>query len=396
MNINLKNMNMLMYQKIDKLIKDRILFGKRIVIFGLNSSSYGAKAHLEHKGYKIYAYIDNDEKKRCEYNKKADELKAYSPEALLKEYCEDIIVLIASKYFEEMSAQLEKMGYIVNKQIYQIADFYSLDSILKSIGEPQLPIMSDTEVKESQLKMLNYVKEICEINQLRYYLCGGTLIGAIRHKGYIPWDDDIDFIMPMPDYKKFLDIVKNDDRYECLSIYTNPDEYYLFSAKLLDKSTMALNWEYPLLSTTGVFIDIFPTSGLPDDPKDRNAFYIKLKNLHIEFTKTYVDYDCNSNETQLRRKKLRNDIIAMMEQYDYESSEYIGYLLSRYKDKEIMPRNIYSSSVNVIFEGQYYSAPIGYDDYLTRLHGDYMSFPPIENRKSLHNCKFYRTGGIDR
>lgn len=397
MKINLENMNMLMYQKIDSLINADILHEKQIVIFGLNSSSYGAKEYLEYRGYKTYAYIDNDEKKRIEYNKTAVEIKAYPPEGLLQKYCKNTIVLIASKYFEPMSAQLEKMGYLVNKQIYQIADFYSLDSILKNVGEPQLPVMSDSEVKKSQLKMLNYIKKICEANQLRYYLCGGTLIGAIRHKGYIPWDDDIDIIMPMPDYKKFLELVKKDDKYEALSIYTHPDEYYLFAAKLLDRSTLALNWEFPLLSTTGVFIDIFPTSGLPDNAEDRKEFYIKVKNLHTEFTKTYVDYNCDSEKICLRRKKLRSDIITMMEQYDYESSEYIGWLFSRYKDKELMPREIYNSSIPVLFEGEYYSAAIGYDDYLMRIHGDYMSFPPVKDRKSLHNCKFYQMeAGADK
>ena len=113
--------------------------------------------------------------------------------------------------------------------------------------------MTIEELRKIQIEMLEHIDTICEKHNLKYFLLGGTLIGAIRHKGYIPWDDDIDICMPREDYKKLIEIIntQEDNKYTILNPYENEDYYYFFS-KMVDNDTILIEdnynrikeWEY--------------------------------------------------------------------------------------------------------------------------------------------------------
>lgn len=117
--------------------------------------------------------------------------------------------------------------------------------------------MTLQELHEVQLAMLDAVDNYCRLNHLRYSLGGGTLLGAVRHHGYIPWDDDIDIMMPRPDYEKFMRYFKHE--YYKLYDYRTDDTCGFSFAKLIDTRTIVQ--EYTI--TYSVFIDIFPIDGLP-------------------------------------------------------------------------------------------------------------------------------------
>lgn len=407
--IAIENVNKFMFEKIEELEKKGYFKEKKIVLFGLNTSSYAAKRFLEEKGYSVYAYIDNDQKKRDDLNEYLDDImprhmnltdyayviqnviRAYKPEELCSQYDDKLVILIASKYYRAMCEQLEKMGYQENKHIFQTVDFFALDGILKQDTSVQgLRELEPSEIKQIQIRIAEYLKETCKKHNLRYYMTGGTLLGAVRHKGYIPWDDDIDMTMPMPDYLKLLDILKDNKHYEILSIYNYPDTYFNFFMRLIDKSTLMKTWEYPFLMTTGVSIDVFPLIGLPESKKDVQAFFNRIRNLNTRYVSSFISFSEENEGVKQYREKLRKEVIQMMEQYDFDQCEQAGYILSRYWEKDIMPKSIYEDEVEMKFEDTTFAAPRGYKEYLERIFGDYMKLPPESEQKPHHNYAAYR------
>ena len=124
------------------------------------------------------------------------------------------------------------------------------------MGEKQIP--ADV-IKEIELSILDYIDDVCKTNHIKYYLAYGTLLGAIRHKGFIPWDDDIDIYLLRDDYMKFVKIVneQRNDRYEILSIY-NDDSYNYEFAKVIDKRTALNASNFIINKKEGVWVDVFP------------------------------------------------------------------------------------------------------------------------------------------
>ena len=257
------------------------------------------------------------------------------------------------------------------------------------------------EQKKIELDILKYTKKICDKNNLRYYLAGGTLLGAIRHKGFIPWDDDIDILMPRPDYEKFSEIMKNENNRYLLLTPEQDDYYYLFN-KLVDKNTI-LNeyWTNPI-KNMGVYIDIFPLDGFPDDEKEYNIYADKLLKEYNDLTNSRIDgykmaiyrwkrvvkciikYPLYFAKKIIPWKKRQLNLIDNMKKYKYEDSKNVAFILSAYKKKEILNKKIYDDIILVQFEDEKFNAPSGYDDYLKALYGNYMELPPIEKRKTHH------------
>ncbi len=406
MKIQMENVNDYMFRNIDGLIDSQKLEGKKIVLFGLNTSSYAAKSYLESKGRSVYAYIDNDKRKVEEMTEFLNDVLprhmnagscadmqreivgAYFPEQLLGEFDDDVVILIASKYYVQMCEQLQNMGYEENKHIFKTVDFYGLEDLIKDFSPGvEYREMTTEEVRHCQIGILKKVRQVCEEHGLRYYLCGGTLIGAVRHKGYIPWDDDIDVIMPYSDYLKFLELMKDDQEYVVSSQYTMPEKCFSFFGRMIDKRTVMKWWEYPFLTTSGVNIDIFAISGVPEKSEDIEHFYNKVRRLNTKYMETYLEME--QTEALLeKREVLRKEILRMLEMYDFDSSEK-AFCISKYKEKEILPVSIYRDKIKMQFEDDEYDVAAGYDMYLKSLYGDYMKLPPANQQVGCHNYKAF-------
>jgi lipopolysaccharide cholinephosphotransferase len=133
--------------------------------------------------------------------------------------------------------------------------------------------ITQDELKSIQLDLLQKTADFCEANGIRYFLCGGTLLGAIRHKGYIPWDDDIDIVMPRPDYERFCKTFNQPDSvYKVKSLLTHPD-YACAFAKVYDNRTMLKELHYKGVHF-GVYIDVLPVDGVKDSAQIKKIMFL--------------------------------------------------------------------------------------------------------------------------
>lgn len=269
--------------------------------------------------------------------------------------------------------------------------------------------MTDIQMKTCLLDILTNVDEWCEAHGLRYYLIYGTLLGAVRHKGFIPWDDDIDIAMPRKDYEIFMTTFnesQKNSRYKAINI-NNKKGYYLQFGKVIDTTTLLiehLNGGIDL----GVYIDVFPLDNLCSsncsscDLEEAQRLIKKLKPFKDIMNAKLHPWD--KKRTLLRNiiatvisciPITKQFIIRKIEQLartyeNVKSPEYVGVVVFNiYRGREILKNEWFKEIKRMEFEGREFNVPIGYDAILTRTYGDYMTPPPIKDRKSHHDYEVY-------
>lgn len=250
------------------------------------------------------------------------------------------------------------------------------------------------EIHKYELDMFKTFVNVCEAKKLRYYLAGGTLLGAVRHKGFIPWDDDIDILMPRPDYMKFVRLDHSElfEKYISVSSYEAGNLNYPF-CKIFD-TRFSIDKEYCYDETEKhLWIDILPLDGLPDSENEIKAVFrkslIARRMLKISRAtlgkgttrlKTASKYVLKPAVNLIGRKRILKYINRLCFKYDFDKCGKIGGIAMGYGPQEAMPKSKYLPAVNVEFEGLTVNAPMCYDFYLKRLYGDYMQLPPEEKR----------------
>lgn len=252
-------------------------------------------------------------------------------------------------------------------------------------------------IKNIEIEILDYFVKVCEENNLIYFLDGGTLLGAVRHKGFIPWDDDIDVIMPRRDYEKLLTIMSKieNEEFKLESHDYNKDYIYPY-AKMVSKKTRLIETKitYP---GYGLFVDVFPLDGIPSDSKERKKFQDEIWKLtHM------IDYSLDKRKKAGIKSKLKqvlcqviginrilNILSKKIKKYDYDLAEYAYAIVCTTNKNRIVDKRVFSDYTEVTFEGKIYKAPIGFDAYLRELYGDYMKLPPKENRISNHSFEAF-------
>lgn len=247
------------------------------------------------------------------------------------------------------------------------------------------------DLKQIELNLLITFADFCDKNNFRYYLCGGTLLGAIRHKGFIPWDDDIDILMPRPDYNRLLNQKsKNISEYIKLVDWKTGGTRYPF-IKVVDTRTKIK--EKYVDSATNVWIDVFPIDGNPaSDIKNRFLyrkvlFIRKLLLISVArlgegttFRRKIVKGLVSPFAKLIGSSKLCDIINAQAQAYNFEKCSMIGGVLWGYGPQERLNKNAFLSPISVQFENHFFNAPSNYHEYLTNLYGDYMKLPPLEKR----------------
>ena len=254
------------------------------------------------------------------------------------------------------------------------------------------------EIKVITFDILKHFNAFCQENSLCFYLSNGTLLGAVKCGGFIPWDDDIDVLMPRKDYDVFIEIFKDSTQYKLFTRERNP-RYKFPYAKLCDMTTLKIEQNIDNGIALGLDIDIFPLDCcsehiLRPNIQRKLCMYQKgcilskfvsskgrscYKRLIIEGCKVLgFDFFCH------RLSKLVRKEISI-------GNKYMGSLMwPIYGKREIIPAEVFADAIEVEFEGSKFPAPIGYDTYLRSLYGDYEEDPPIEKQKSHHSYMAYQ------
>lgn len=264
------------------------------------------------------------------------------------------------------------------------------------------------ELREIQVSLLDRVHSFCMENNIRYFLSSGTLIGAVRHKGYIPWDDDIDMYMPRPDYERFIREFpkKYPPNTKILSINTCKDYIYPF-AKVADTRTILIEDDFPY-HPLSVNIDVFPLYTVPNAMwKRRIAInlvnYLRKKIYIFARAKSakFSDYNKFSNALMGTLVKytipFSNNFISKIIEFVApswnEKSIYVNNLTWGVGMRGCFPKTCIEKSIDIEFEGKKYKSMQGYDIYLKTIFGDYMTLPPLEKRVTKHSFDAYWKDG---
>lgn len=261
------------------------------------------------------------------------------------------------------------------------------------------------EVKTIELEMLVWFHSICEAHNIQYSLCGGTLLGAIRHKGFIPWDDDIDVCMSRQEYNKFVSLIKKQrikvpNHYSVNCPELNNTEYPFI--KIYDLRTEC-EIEFKDEENNALWIDVLPVDGLPDRQNDVKKIYKRaafLRNMILwrmarpgegkNVVRKAIKPAFIIIAKMFPKMYFTKKMVNLINSNPYIKSDYVGVVVwGLYGIGEKMSKIGFEKKVYVEFEKQKFLAMSCYKEYLTGIYGDYMQLPPLEKRKS-HDMVAYR------
>ena len=256
------------------------------------------------------------------------------------------------------------------------------------------------EIQSIELGILEDIARFCDANGIRYTLSGGTLLGAIRHKRFIPWDDDADIAMLRPDYDRFVHEYRSSS-YELISAEKNtyPGVY----AKVVDNGTIVR--ERGINLKNGLWVDVFPLDGAPKKgycPLAASAFWrfyrtvLKYRYFPVfQLASSFKEHLLSFLALPFRLisiKAFTAPMIRVMKRHSVVDVPFIGFLGGTgYTFRETIPRSAFDAFVPVTLEGRTFSAMKGWNQYLSSLYGDYMTPPPPEKRHRTHSFQAWRT-----
>ena len=271
--------------------------------------------------------------------------------------------------------------------------------------------MTLQEIQQVNLEIMKDIHAFCVRNDIHYSLAYGTLIGAIRHKGFIPWDDDIDIMMPRPDFERFSREYKSENGFWLSSVYG--DDTYVNYTRVYDDRTLVICPAKAGKKETGVWIDIYPIDGISDNAEESREQFQRLRG----YTKLVMKWRMNLRALTMKsiRMKLRaiirlpqlrlthkggfpywhQQICNICKEHPFGSTKRCSSLVcmeaNRDNKQEIFPTEDFSDYILLPFEDQQFYVASGYDNILTVIFGDYMKIPPKEKQVShiINQWEFY-------
>lgn len=365
-----------LYENLNSIIEQGKLKDKKVYMFGYSRIMCMIAGYLKKDGIQIQGIIDNSKEKQ---GKVFDGMRTYSPN-ILSEYDKDVVVMIASSYQKEMVEQLEHMGYIYNQNIIKVVDLPKLMSDYSFVNRTEYTEMPAEEVRKRMLDVMTFLKKICEENGIAYYLGYGTLLGAVRHKGFIPWDDDVDILVDGDELDRLAELINQSDKYEMITCRNC--EYYFDNMAIMTEKRSAVDLNiFPYQASLGVMIDIFPLYGVPAEREELNRQTEKLKKMELDKLNAFYDPVRCRECTLLLDDELRKR--------SFKNAECVGFMIGPYLTADQHKKEAFQSVRMLEFEGEKFAAPGDFDAVLSRIYGDYMTPPPENKRKSTHYYKAY-------
>lgn len=324
----------------------------------------------------------------------------------------DVIIMMNQKHFVQNYNILKDQG--ITCTLHDMDEIVKRKIVAKDIlkGKDMENDQKDNEAQTKKIQkelmpLLYEVKRVCEKHDIPYFLCAGSALGAVRHGGFIPWDDDIDIGMLRKDYMRFLEVARKDlsEGYLLIDANDTPD-YYVGHAKVFRDNTALVNRETSHLRTHhGFYLDIFPFDTIPEDEEQQEEMYTDVKNIKTLFVRMkkwnaykgknpIKKYFANQNYYNLKvksPKKVFAEMNRILMQYLDTDSKLVADLFAPYNKKLFYNVEDLFPVQMMQFEDGEYPIPGNYDTYLKVMYGDYMTLPPEDKRYVKHNIICFDT-----
>ena len=259
------------------------------------------------------------------------------------------------------------------------------------------------EIQQMELGIMEYIHEVCNKIGVKYFLAYGSLIGAVRHQGFIPWDDDMDICMLRDDYEKLQDylIANPSERYQVMSYKNNRNYVYPFM-KVMDNQTYLIEEDVRIDSNMGIYVDIFPVDGYEDDQafKDKMTTIIKKRQLSCytfkgitnknSFINSLIRYASVIAFYFTDTNKYVKQIDELAKSRKVEDYELVDYLIYKDMNKPVWKREWLKDVKVGNFEGRDFLIPVNFHELLTSDYGNYMQLPPVEQQVSHHDFRLWK------
>lgn len=332
--------------------------------------------------------VDNDKDKHgwvlhpYGWNENVEYEVAVEPVVIDDKY-RNALFFICNIHVKELTDQLLRFG--VKKE--RIIDIYSL--LWKWTLEAEKETVRGLEKIEGrnlqlwEFGMLKWFRDFCRKNDLRFFLGEGTLLGAVRHKGFIPWDDDIDVFMPYEDYVRCIELFPRTGKYLLLD-WRNTEGYPGQFAKMIDTDTIQIHNAPLAYYTMGCFIDLFPIAGYPEDQTEIKKKWIKNKELDMEWAYAVMKGDYEGHYDLDVYNHITSEKYAIL----FNNCKKVGTMQQIAGNAWAIDAMAFKETVMLEFEGDKFPAPAGYKEFLEARYGDYMKLPPPEKRR-IHSYPTY-------
>lgn len=384
-----ENCGIYLSEKLDSIFSFEEWKEKKVVIYSISYLGRTTAAYFLDKGIRP-VIVDTFRHGMLWYD-----MVVQNPAEIIPDLDENSVVIITYPDSRIRQAILD-LNNSLEKNIFDVSD-YRIENIPEKLDIPSGYRKTDLEETHNEvMDLLGDFHDFCKEHNLRYFVDYGSLLGTIRHKGFIPWDDDMDVSMPIKDYFEFCRLYKPSGDTVLLSQFSDNSSVVWPSTmtKLTKKTLITKQVFYPLRFLTPIGMDIFPVVGFPFDTEEQLRFGEEMIAMGEEW-RTKIIFNYGKKDLSDERNILVEKMKEIMLRYDYDSAEYIGIAyfckhMFNGDGNRALPKKWYRETKVMDFEKYKVNVPSGYDSFLSYWYGDYMKLPPEEKRVQYNSYEIYK------